>query len=428
MMDRDIASKHVDVTVDAPVATDPAACAADIGQTSAQSRKTPAPSEATQSDSPRATRYTTSRTFRTALWLHRWTGLIAAPFFLILCITGTILIFHHEIDEALGQDAHVEAPAPGTPERPLAEIVTAAQATAPDRRPLGMVFDADHPERVMVALVPANERGFDAAQFVTMDVFRGTPVASVDPRWTPTGLVLRLHANWFLDLPGELIGGVIAVLVVVCLVSGIVVYGPFIKGLALGEVRRKRGRRLQQRDLHNLFGTIALGWTLLVGATGIALALGNIALKVWQGTELQRLAAAYAREAPIASGHASLDAARAAAEAARPGWRTTFILFPGSDFSTVRHYTILLVGPVGLQKRLFEIALVDAVDARVDEITQLPWYLVVTQMSQPLHFGDYGGLPLKLFWAGCAWLALFITANGAWLWWARRPRKRSRAA
>lgn len=427
MTDRDISSQSADATVRAALIMDPAPCTA-AGLSAARSSTPPAPPGAPRAETSRSTRFSTSRTFRVALWLHRWTGLVAAPFFLILCITGTILIFHHEIDELLGQEAHIEAPAPGTPERPLADIVTAAQATAPDRRPLGVVFEADHPDRVMVALVPANDRGFDAAQFVTMDLFRGTPVAAIDPRWTPTGLVLRLHANWFLDLPGELLGGVVALLVVVCLLSGVVVYGPFIRGIALGEIRRGRGRRLQQRDLHNLFGTIALGWTLLVGATGVTLALGNIALKVWQGTELQRLAAAYARDAPIAAGHGSLDAARAAAEAARPGWRTNLILFPGSDFSTARHYTVLLVGPVGLQKRLFEIALVDATDARVDEIAQLPWYLVVTQISQPLHFGDYGGLPLKLFWAGCAWLALFVTGNGAWLWWARRPRKGSRPA
>src|SRR6184192_762071 len=40
--------------------------------------------------------------FRLNLWLHRWSSLIATPFFLILCITGTVLIFHEEIDRALG--------------------------------------------------------------------------------------------------------------------------------------------------------------------------------------------------------------------------------------------------------------------------------------------------------------------------------------
>lgn len=374
-------------------------------------------------------RFTTSRAFRVGLWLHRWTGLIAAPFFLILCITGTILIFHEEIDEGLGYTAYAEAPAPGTPERPLSEIVAAAKAVAPGRQPLALVFDADHPERVTVSLVEPGARSFDGAKPVVIDRYRGTTIAAPDPRSTPTGIILTLHANWFLGLPGELAGGVVALLVVICLVSGVVIYGPFIRGLAFGLIRRGRGERLRQRDLHNFLGTVTLGWALLVSATGVTLALGDIALKVWQATELQRLAAAHRGQGhDLAAGPgASLDAVRAAAEAAKPGWRTSLMLYPGSAFSTGRHFTVLLLGPEGLQKRLFEIALVDAADARVAEIATLPWYLVVTQLSQPLHFGDYGGLPLKLLWTACAWFTLFITGNGAWLWYARRPRRRTSA-
>lgn len=373
-----------------------------------------------------AGRFTTSRAFRLSLWLHRWTGLIAAPFFLILCLTGTILIFHEEIDEALGYEAQIEAPPPGAAERPLAEIAALAAAAMPGRNPLALVFDQQHPERVTVSLVEQGERGFDNAKPMVFDRFRGTPVEAPDPRSTPTGIVLTLHANWFLGLPGELAGGVVALLVVICLVTGIVIYGPFIKGLAFGMIRRGRGERLRQRDLHTFIGTVTLGWALLVSATGVTLALGDIALKVWQATELRRLAATYGADRPVTGEGASVDAVRAAAETAKPGWRTSLMLYPGSAFSTQRHFTVLLVGPEGLQKRLFEIALVDAADGRVAEIATLPWYLVVTQLSQPLHFGDYGGLPLKLFWTACAWFTLFITANGAWLWFARRPSRRAR--
>ena len=128
-------------------------------------------------------------------------------------------------------------------------------------------------------------------------------------------------------------------------------------------------------------------------------------------------------EAPAAS----LDAIRAAAEAAREGWRVTLIIYPGTAFATDRHFTVLLVGPTGLQKRLFEIALVDARTARVAEVATLPWYLTLVRISQPLHFGDYGAWPLKVLWCLLAWAALFITGNGAWLWWARTRSRRRRA-
>ena len=95
---------------------------------------------------------------------------------------------------------------------------------------------------------------------------------------------------------------------------------------------------------------------------------------------------------------------------------------------TDRHYTVLLAGPTGLQKRLFEIALVDVREARVAEVARLPWYLTLVQIGQPLHFGDYGSLPLKILWSGLSWAALFITGNGAWLWWARKRPRRTAAS
>lgn len=50
----------------------------------------------------------------------------------------------------------------------------------------------------------------------------------------------------------------------------------------------------------------------------------------------------------------------------------------------------------------------------------LPLYLKLVVLSGPLQFGDYGGLALKIFWLASAWATLFITGNGAWLWWRRR--------
>ena len=43
-----------------------------------------------------------SRWFRANLWIHRWASVVATAPFLVLCITGIPLIFHDELDAALG--------------------------------------------------------------------------------------------------------------------------------------------------------------------------------------------------------------------------------------------------------------------------------------------------------------------------------------
>ena len=72
-----------------------------------------------------------------------------------------------------------------------------------------------------------------------------------------------------MGFPGELFLGGMALLFVVAIVSGVVIYGPFMRKLDFGTVRTGRSRRLKWLDLHNLLGVVTLGWTLVVGATGV---------------------------------------------------------------------------------------------------------------------------------------------------------------
>ena len=215
------------------------------------------------------------------------------------------------------------------------------------------------------------------------------------------------------------------------LLSGLVVYAPYARRVAFGLVRRGRGARILQVDLHDFIGAVVLGWALVVTATGFLLGFSTLAIGVWQATELSELRTRAEGMAPVDARRPPVDIDRvfaAARASADPGWNVVTAIFPGTQFSTPRHYTVLLNGSEGIDKRLFRVAAIDAVTGEVAAAVQLPGYLKAITLSEPLHFGDCGGLPLKLLWTACTWLTLFITANGAWLWWDRRRRRRRVAA
>ena len=52
-----------------------------------------------------------------------------------------------------------------------------------------------------------------------------------------------------------------------------------------------------------------------------------------------------------------------------------------------------------MTERLLTPALVDAETGAFTAARPMPWYVQALLLSQPLHFGDYGGLPMKLLWA-----------------------------
>ena len=53
---------------------------------------------------------------------------------------------------------------------------------------------------------------------------------------------------------------------------------------------------------------------------------------------------------------------------------------------------------------------------------RVPWYVKALSLSQPLHFGDYGGLGLKIVWAILDVITIVILVSGLYLWVVRRRR------
>jgi len=64
--------------------------------------------------------------------------------------------------------------------------------------------------------------------------------------------------------------------------------------------------------------------------------------------------------------------------------------------------------------------LIDAETGTPTVIGGLPWYLRALELSRPLHFGDYGGLPLKILWALFDVMLIVVLGSGVYLWLSRR--------
>lgn len=343
----------------------------------------------------------------------------------VLALTGIILIFHEEIDSALGV---VPAAQAGENRTSLAEAIALAKQGEPGAHPVFLFADEEEHPGVAFVGMSKTSRKLDDAKTVSVDLRRGQLLPTVDFDGSFTGVVFRLHAELLAGPIGRLLVGVVALALVISLVSGAVVYGPMMKRFAFGLLRRDRARRTFLADLHKLVGATTFGWLLLVTLTGLFLSLGSVALQYYSVTELAALGAPYAKE-PIVEELGSVDEAIKTAESTAAGRSWSFVALPGSDLASPRHYTVLLKGGTGLQSRMLTLALVDAKQPSRGEAHELPLYLKVLLLSEPLHFGDYGGWPLKLVWTLFGVTTLVLSASGVWVFASgrgdRRARKRS---
>lgn len=357
-----------------------------------------------------------SSTTKWLLTLHRWCGVVVSLNLLVLSLTGIVLVFHDEIDDALGV---VPAAQAGQNRTTLAGALELALLSAPGAHAVYLFADeAEHPGLAFVG-VSSSSRKFDEAQPVTVDRRQAKVLPRVDFEGSFTGVMLELHAELFAGPIGRLLVGVVAFALIVSLVSGALVYGPIMKRFVFGMLRRGQARRTLLADLHKLLGAASFGWLLLVTVTGLMLSLGSVALQYYSVTELAALGAPYAAE-PIALDLGSVDEAIASAEAAAPGSSWSFVALPGSDLASPRHYSVLLKGGGGIESRMLTLALVDTKTPGRAELHQLPLYLKALLLSEPFHFGDYGGLSLKLVWLGFGLVTIALSGSGVWVFLLRR--------
>lgn len=360
----------------------------------------------------------TAKTIKSWYLVHKWTSLVCTVFMLLLCITGLPLIFYHEIDHLLGNAPEASEMPADTPHISVDRIVEDARSRRPDDAVQFIFRDRDEPDMWSVGMGETPDAE-ESSAFYTYDARTGELLHEYPLRQGFMYIFYKLHTDIFAGLPGTLLLGFMGLLLTASLVSGAVVYGPFMRRLPFGEVRKELSIRTKWLDLHNLLGIVTLAWALVVGLTGVINTLSIPILGYWQSTELAEMTAPYKGRQPI-SENGSVQKAIDALREAEPRMEIRFVAFPGNDFASPHHFAAYLSGATPLTSKLLKPALIDARTGEVTDRRELPWYVSALLLSQPLHFGDYGGMPMKIIWALLDVITIVVLGSGLYLWLARR--------
>lgn len=362
-----------------------------------------------------------TRAIRAWMAVHKWTSLVSTLFLLMLCLTGLPLIFHDEIDALSGEAAEAAMAGPPSAREglPLDDIVLLAVRENGGGVPLFIGFSQDSP-LITVTIAPTPDAAGDDMRMYSFNRETGDSMGEVLLEGV-MHFILRLHIDMLMGPWGMYFLGVMGVLFTVAIISGVVLYLPFMRHLRFGALRLNGSARVRWLDWHNLVGMVTLGWALVVGLTGVINAFGDPLTDHWREGELARMVEGQSGSVALDPAHyGSIDTAMAAAKAAAPGLSPQFIAFPGGGWSSGRHYAIFFQGDTPLTSHVLTPALVDAETGVVADMRQMPALNQALMLSKPLHFGDYGGLPLKIMWALLDIATIWVLVTGLVLWWQRR--------
>lgn len=379
-----------------------------------------------------------------ALRLHRWLGLALGAVFVLLGLTGSLLVFYTEIDAVIDPalagaqvQKQVQAPVQNQvglpPQVPSWQAVLDTLQQAHPQRDRGWRIELTPVAQGLVTaryLKPAETAGaFFKPLLVTVNPTDGRVLANRYWGDFAATWVFDLHYTLLAGDTGRVVVGLVGLALLLALVLGLLLWWPR-RGHWASALRLKLDGSRQRRhyDLHKLAGVGGGALLLVLAATGAALALPE-----WVDPPLQALSPPLSMPSPKAPRLAgqpliSLDEALARARAHWPECTPRWVDTPPAGGALYRLRVALPGTPSQRFPRsyLWIDAHTGAVLATRDARQQSASDAVLAWLH-PLHNGEAFGLTGRIVTVVCGLLPLLLAVTG-WQRWLDRRRARRRSA
>jgi uncharacterized iron-regulated membrane protein len=366
---------------------------------------------------------------RRKLWLqvHLWLGLALGFFLALIGLTGSVLVFWHEIDEALNPKLYQSPSSPGTA-KSLDEIIAAAREAAPpgwDSLSIQVpaattgnyVFGFYYPNS---SPPPEQAQSFSigidpyTAQVTEKRTFyhAGNPL-----KHSFAGFFFKLHYALFLGDTGGTLVGILGVLFLISALSGLILWWPL-----TGNWRRvltiKRRASLERfnHDLHQTTGFYSVIVLLALLVSGIYFNLPN------QFRWLVECFSPLTPEPvakPATTGSVSLDSALRQIRQSYPGGTAQYFSLGAAEQSpfTACFQDVPELKPYVVAERCLVIDRTDGKLLQIKDAAHGSGGDLFMQWQWPLHSGQAFGWTgrILVFITGLICPLLFVTGLIRWL-------------
>jgi uncharacterized iron-regulated membrane protein len=379
---------------------------------------------------------------RRKLWLevHLWLGLALGLFLSIFGITGSILVFHTEINELLNPKLLTVSPPDGHFNyKPLTEIILAGQTAMPQKAENRFAtYPRDHQAtfKLVYSVQLAGEVAENWELYVnpyTANVIGKRLMSSSDSLFPKTfiNFIFELHYALLLgEYPGYVIVSIISVLLIISVLTGLIVWWPLTgKWRQALIIKRKASTERFVFDLHKTVGLYSTLVLLPVLFSGIYMDAPEHVVPVLElfSPVTYRY---WFHSTPVPDAKPiSMAQAVAIADKRYPTGRPDWIYGATSPDST---YTVCKNGVEEsgsiLHRRCVVMDRYSGKILDVDDPSIGTAGEVFTQWQWPLHSGQAFGWTgrILVFLSGLACPVLFVTGVIRWLQKrrAKRPKRR----
>lgn len=364
------------------------------------------------------------KALRTAVFQsHRYIGLLIGLIWLVAGLTGSLLVFHHEIDHAQVQIEQIgdsASPMKTSQERLSYDVMLNSVKTAyPKATPSWLNLPTEANELIPIWIT---EKQGDREISTNVYVNPYTGAIAKAQVWENSfwDIVYRLHYELLAGEVGQAIVGIAAALMLILSGTGIVLWPGWRKLKSGFSLKLRAHPKRANFDIHKVSGIITAVFLTLIAFTGFCWnfyeqAKPAVYAATFSSVPVDPVSQAVANQKAI-----GVTAALQTANVALPDATSTFVSLPTQPDAPF-HVGMKLPAEINrwgdsgvyLDQYTGKVLRVD--DSRAASLGDR-----VFHSFSPLHYGTFGGLPTRIFYVFVGLTPAILMVTGVVMWWYRK--------
>ena len=342
--------------------------------------------------------------------LHSAAGLISGIFLFLISVSGSVLVFHDEIDRL--EYPSIESRGDG----PLLSIDSCYKLVR-QQYPRAQLDHCKLPatkhDPFVITFYDSSFANGNEPMQVFLHPQDGQILKTRSGRHNFVNWFAIMHNSFHLGKKGEWLFGFFALVFLLSILTGLVLYRKNILAVLLF-----KKSVLKKGNLHQVVGTWALLFNLMIAITGYWMQRYVFKKEFYQAKTFTTV---FKSSAPLCF---SLDSALAAAGKKYPAFSSHVVYFARSSKGKTAIYGSQSSNSFIHSKDFADVIFLDSTGAVsntafVNEIDAASRYDII---NSQIHFGQYGGLPVKIIYCLFGLSGSVLAITGFLLWLKRRTR------
>lgn len=358
--------------------------------------------------------------------LHHWVGLYTGILIGVLSLTGAVAVFIPEIDSLIVRhhyDAVSSLSTTGTQQ--FGQSINSLIRRYPDYSSLAINLPEKPGEVTRVDLIVQPQDGNFQRHDFFIDGGSDQIIGQRNHQNSLANYLRQMHVRLYDGYWGRQLVGIGGLALAIVAITGLLIYGNFMKKQTWPDIRKKAGMRIVMADWHKLLGISALAFNLVIALTGAWLGLQPWLMRWFEISTPNTFRAPIVMEAEVDKAIGiNWDEVSKATATNFPELQPRYFV-PSTNGSG----TILVRGNIAglIYERDINFLLLSKKDyAPVFkyDVRDQPFAHKFYFIQEALHFGDFGGLLLKALYALLGLTSGFLSISGFVIYLFRRKKKK----